>query len=117
MPKRACGTDPRTGNEVKREVHDVADQGLRAVLLERTLQNLAQSRNRVSAGLQLPTFTHNAGRIPGNQGAVERIQKGVLQHEVPGHDGDDGRTLTQNEQSRGNRSQRSVDEDRNGKLR
>lgn len=106
-----------TWNEVERQVHDIADQRLGAETLEGVLEDLSQSLNGISARLELSALTDEVGSVPGNQGTVEGVQKGILHHEVPGKERNDGRALVQDEYCGGEHGKRSVDESHERELR
>lgn len=71
-----------TRDEVERQVHDVANEGLGAIFLERTLQDLAKSVHGIATRLELPALTHYAGLVAREHRTVKRVQQSILKKEV-----------------------------------
>lgn len=105
-----------TWNEVERKIHDVSNDGRRCELGEGVLQDLAEPRDRVASRLELPSLADDTSRVAGNKGAIERVQKGILQQEVAREEVDNSRTLVQDQQNRGENGKWAVHEDEDGKL-
>lgn len=105
-----------TGNEVEGQVHDVADEGLGAEFLERTLQDLAKSFHGIATGLELPALAHHASLIARDKRTVKRVKQSILKQEVSRDKIDDDRTLIQYQESSREGSQGAVHKEKNGEL-
>lgn len=89
VPVVCCGTSSLSlqndeddganhGDEVQWKEQQVSDQGVRRELLEWLLHQFAQSRNVVSADFDLSSFSYQIGTLFRQQGAIERIDKRLL---------------------------------------
>jgi hypothetical protein len=58
------------GNEVKREIHEVANDSCGCELGKRSFNEFAQSCNGVAPGLHLAAFRDYIGHVLGNEGLV-----------------------------------------------
>lgn len=106
-----------TGNEVERQVHEVSDNCLGTEAGEGRLEDLAEPGHRVAARLQLPALADDVGSVSRHESAVEDVEQRVLQEEVAGQDGDDGRALAENQDNRGEHGKWSVHEHQDSELR
>lgn len=106
-----------TRDEVERQVHDVPNEGLGAIFLERALQDLAKSVHRIAARLDLPALTHHTRLIAGDHRTVKRVQQSILKKEVSRHEIDYDGALIEYQDSSRQGSQRAVDKNEDGELR
>ena len=99
------------GDEVQREVEHVADDSLRAELLERAFGKLAKLADGVGgAGFDLTSLSDNGGHVSGEKGAIEGVEQGVIDEECLGEDIDDGGGLGKGQEYGGEGGERTVEE-------
>lgn len=86
-------------DEVERQVHKVADDGLRRELRKWLGDQFAQARNSVSSSgtFDLTLLSHKFGLAAGDKSAVEGVDQAVLDKESLGEDHGKSATLTQHQ--------------------
>ena len=69
------------GDEVKRQIHQVSDQGIRCEFLERRLRQFAQLPHDTATTLNLPAFRDEICSIFANKYTIEGVNQGIFNEE------------------------------------
>ena len=105
-----------TRNKVERQVHQIADEGLGAELVKRTLQDLAEFVHGIASVLELSPLEDQLARIPRNHGAVKRIQQCILHKVRSCYHVDNGRALAQDKDDGREDGEWAIDKHHYGEL-
>lgn len=125
-----CADD---GNEVERQVHEVADYRLGREFGERLRHNLTQLGDRVVAGLDLALVRDQRRQVAVQEGllsvnstlsghmgktyAIEGVDESLIDQKVLAQDRKDRRALAEDEQNSGEERKRAIENCEDGGLR
>ena len=105
------------GDEVERQVHEVADDGAGSEFGKGLCGELAQLRDGVAAGLDGALLRNQRGLVARHERAVEGVDQGIVNEEVLAQHVEDGRALAEHQQHRGYEGERAIEDGEDGGLR
>lgn len=104
------------GDEVKRQIHEVADDGAGSEFREWLCCKLAQLCNWVTARLDSALLCDQSGHIARHEGTVEGVDERIVNEEVLAQHVEDGGALAENQQDGRYERQRSIEDREDSRL-